>query len=212
MAVARLDRSHLSARGLWEALAFLAPITLFGLLTAMRIVTFVNTGNPVALLSALALIVLTSMFVIRAPAKVVDRSLKSLAAALIGNFLPFALLLNHQSDWAGPVPLVIELLSLVFAVWTVLSLRASMGITPANRGVKTGGPYRFIRHPLYVCVIVSEIGVLLAYPHPANFVILTTAIIFKAVMIRNEERVLSQDPTYVEYAARVKYRVFPGVI
>lgn len=212
MSVARPERSSLTVEGLWEAVAFFAPIALFGLLASVRIVIFVDTHNPVALLNAFGLAVLTSMFVIRKPAREVDRSLKSLAAALVGNFLPFAYLLHNETDWAGRVPLVIEVVALAFAIWTVLSLRASMGITPANRGVKTGGPYRFIRHPLYVCVIVSQVGLLLEYPHPANFVILATAIVFKGFMIRNEERVLLHDPAYVEYAKRVKYRAIPGII
>ncbi len=196
----------------WEALAFLAPILIFTLLATIRIVAFVDTQNPVALFNAFGLAVLTCMFVIRKPAKDVDRSLKSLGAALLGNFLPFAFVLHHESDWAGPVPVTIEVVTLALAVWTVLSLRRSMGITPANRGIKTGGPYRFIRHPLYVCVIASQVGLLMAYPHPANFAILAGAIAFKALMIRNEERVLSADPSYVECAKRVKYRVIPGVI
>jgi protein-S-isoprenylcysteine O-methyltransferase Ste14 len=87
-----------------------------------------------------------------------------------------------------------------------------MGVSPANRGIKTGGPYRFIRHPLYTLVIISQIGLLMEYPSIINGLILLTAAVFKGFMIRNEERVLRNDPTYVAYANRVRYRVLPGVV
>lgn len=196
----------------YEALAFVAPICLFGLLATIRVVAFVQTGNLVAILNAVGLTVLTMTFVFRKPAKEVDRSLKSLMAAWLGNFLPFAFILHNQTDWAGAVPTVIEIVTVALATWTVLSLRSSMGVAPANRGIKTGGPYRFIRHPLYTLVIISQIGLLMEYPSIFNATILAVAIVFKGVMIRNEERVLRNDPAYVEYSNRVKYRVIPGVI
>ena len=83
---------------------------------------------------------------------------------------------------------------------------------PANRGIKTGGPYRFIRHPLYTFVIVSQAGLWQEYPSVFNAVVLFTAIVFKSVMIINEERVLREDPAYVEYSRRVRHRAIPGVL
>jgi protein-S-isoprenylcysteine O-methyltransferase Ste14 len=202
----------LQLRGLYEALAFVAPICLFGLLAAIRVDKFIETHNPVAILNAVGLTVLTMTFVFRKPVKEVDRSFKSLGAAWLGNFLPFALILHNHSDWAGPVPTAIEVVTVALAIWTVLSLRSSMGVAPANRGIKTGGPYKFIRHPLYTLVIISQIGLLMEYPSIINGVILTVAIVFKGFMIRNEERVLRNDPAYVEYSQKVRYRVIPGVI
>jgi protein-S-isoprenylcysteine O-methyltransferase Ste14 len=212
MTTASQARPQFSWQPYYEALAFVAPICLFGLLAAIRVAKFIETGNPVAILNAVGLTVLTMTFVFRKPAKEVDRSFKSLLAAWIGNFLPFALILHNHSNWAGHVPTAIEVVTVVLAIWTVLSLRSSMGVAPANRGIKTGGPYRFVRHPLYALVIVSQIGLLMEYPSFINLAILTTAVVFKGFMIRNEERVLRNDPAYVEYSKRVRHRVIPGVI
>ena len=132
--------------------------------------------------------------------------------ALIGNFLPFAFVFRGENDWAGSVPAAIQVATISAGIWTLLSLRRSMGITPANRGIKTGGPYRFIRHPLYTFVIVSQAGLWLEYPSVFNAVVLFTAIVFKSVMIINEERVLREDPAYVEYSRRVRHRAIPGVL
>ncbi len=212
MSITQQVRPLVSFRGLYEAAAFLSPIALFALLATIRIAIFVDTHSPVAILNAVALTVLTMMFVFRRPAKDVDRSVTSLLAALLGNFLPFAFILRDPNDWAGHVPAGIEMVTIALAIWTVLSLRTSMGITPANRGVKTGGPYRFIRHPLYTLVIISQIGLLLEYPSLTNCVILAMAVVFKSVMIQKEERVLRNDPAYVAYSQRVRYRVIPRIV
>src|SRR5580700_538831 len=37
----------------------------------------------------------------------------------------------------------------VLHIATKLTLRRSFGLVPANRGVKIGGPYRLLRHPMY---------------------------------------------------------------
>jgi protein-S-isoprenylcysteine O-methyltransferase Ste14 len=40
----------------------------------------------------------------------------------------------------------------------------SYGIVPANRGVKTKGPYHFVRHPMYAGYTLTHIGFLLGFP------------------------------------------------
>lgn len=201
-----------SARGLYEAAAFLGPIALFGVLTIVRVSVFVQNGSLVALLNAFGLVVLTSMFVIRKPPRDVDRSVASLLAALVGNFLPFCFILRDHSHRFDPAPEVVEIVTVTLAIWTVLCLRSSMGIVPANRGVRTTGPYRIVRHPLYTLVIASQLGLLLAYPSIFNACVLATAVVFKARMIMNEERILARDPVYQEYMDRVRYRAIPGIV
>ena len=42
----------------------------------------------------------------------------------------------------------------ILAVWGLLYLRKSFSIIPEARRVVSGGPYRFIRHPLYAAEII----------------------------------------------------------
>ena len=206
------NRRSLTVNGLWEALAFVSPIVLFGFGATSRVLAFLDTHSAVTALNAAGFVALTSVFVIRRRAQEVDRSFRSLFVALCGNFLPFMFILHDSVDVAAPLPLIIQMVSVALGIWTVMSLRSSMGVTPANRGIKTGGPYRFVRHPLYVCVILSQVGLLMVYPHPVNAGVLVMAIIFKSWMVVNEERILRQDPSYREYMERVRYRAIPGVI
>ena len=87
----------------------------------------------------------------------------------------------------------------------------AFGIIAANRGVKVIGPYRFVRHPMYAGYIMTHIGYLLAMPALSTAILYALALSFQIVRIFREERVLIEDPRYREFAARVRYRLVPGL-
>lgn len=89
------------------------------------------------------------------------------------------------------------------------SLWRSFGIVPANRGVRTGGLYRIVRHPMYAGYAVTHIGFLLGYPSLQNALLYVTALAIQIVRLMREERILNRDPTYRHYAAQVRYRLLP---
>ena len=45
--------------------------------------------------------------------------------------------------------------SQVIALWAVLTLRGSFSVLPEAREVVSSGPYRFVRHPIYVAYILT---------------------------------------------------------
>ena len=92
-----------------------------------------------------------------------------------------------------------------------LTLRRSFGVVAANRGVKVGGPYRLIRHPMYAGYVLTQIGFLLSGPTLWNFALYGLALSFQIVRIRAEERILNNDSAYAEMSARVRYRLVPFV-
>lgn len=196
----------------WEVVAFLSPVVIFSLLVVRHAFSFADDHNPIILANGASLLLIGVAFALRRPAKDVDRSWTAWGAAIIGDFAPFGMMLQDPVHWAGYVPLVIQCCALTLSCWAVWNIWESIGIVPANRGIKVGGPYRFIRHPMYAGVMLSQVALLLVFPSPINismFVILTT---FKAIMIRNEERLLMKDPTYVSYAQKTRWRVIPFVI
>jgi protein-S-isoprenylcysteine O-methyltransferase Ste14 len=87
----------------------------------------------------------------------------------------------------------------------------SFGLVPANRGIKTGGPYRIVRHPMYAGYTLTHIGFLLGFPSLQNSLLYFTAFLIEVARLMREELILNQDPLYREYAARVRYRLLPGV-
>ena len=87
----------------------------------------------------------------------------------------------------------------------------SFGLIPANRGIKTKGPYRVVRHPMYAGYTLTHIGFLLGFPSLQNSLLYLATFAIEVARIFREELILNQDPLYRAYAARVRYRLLPGV-
>ena len=97
------------------------------------------------------------------------------------------------------------------ATASVLTLGRSFGVVAANRGIKTHGPYRIVRHPIYASYLVGMVGYLFESPSPRNILLFSTVIGFQIARIHSEEQCLVGDPEYREYRQRVRYRLVPLV-
>lgn len=102
----------------------------------------------------------------------------------------------------------IRILSLTGMVVAILSLGRSFGIAPADRGLRTGGLYRWLRHPLYAAELWFYVGYLLGNWSWRNLVVLAVAFILIVLRIRYEEALIEG---YACYARRVRWRLLPLV-
>ncbi len=121
------------------------------------------------------------------------------------------LLLVPVPPLAPNAGLALVFIGMAFSLSAKLILRRSFGIVAANRGVKVAGPYRLVRHPMYAGYVIGHIGTLLLLPHLWNWVLFLFAWTAMAMRIRAEERLLAADAGYQDYAARVRYRLVPGI-
>jgi protein-S-isoprenylcysteine O-methyltransferase Ste14 len=85
------------------------------------------------------------------------------------------------------------------------------GVVAANRGVVTLGPYRFIRHPMYLGYTITHVGFLLSMPSLTTLLIYVATLTVQVIRILREEAVLMRDEAYRAFAARVRHRLLPGV-
>lgn len=133
------------------------------------------------------------------------------AIALIGTFTPLVVLPDGPALISLPVSGLIMAVGLLLSIAAKICLNRSFGIVAANRGVKRSGPYRAVRHPMYLGYVVSHVGFLLA--HFSAWNIAAYAITWAALVLRigAEEKFLSQDEAYRAYAGHVRYRLLPGV-
>lgn len=103
------------------------------------------------------------------------------------------------------------LASAALAALVLLYLGRSFSLMSEARGLVTRGPYRFIRHPLYV---VEELAAIAGFIEAFSLVaglLLALQIAFQIRRIRNEEAVLAASfPDYARYQARTA-RVIPGI-
>lgn len=105
-------------------------------------------------------------------------------------------------------------LQVVGLTWVIVSfatLGRSFGVVAANRGLKTYGPYRLVRHPIYLGHNITLAGFLLANLTWWNGFVFATVVVFQVLRIQAEERVLRATSDYESYASRVRWRLVPGL-
>jgi protein-S-isoprenylcysteine O-methyltransferase Ste14 len=129
-------------------------------------------------------------------------------AALLGGFMLGALAIMPRAE---SIPQSVKVASLVLllignaATATGLCfLGRSFSIMPEARRLVTTGPYRFVRHPLYVGEAVAIAGAFLAVCTWQAALLCVTQTGFQLLRIRYEEDILRRTfPEYSEYARRV---------
>jgi len=139
---------------------------------------------------------------------------------------PVSLVLAHVGTWGSlffegadvAFPSIQEcctwimVAALGVALLGFVSLGRSWGILPANRGVKTGGLYRLVRHPIYASYIVFYAAFTLLEPSVRNGALFVGLALVLYARARLEERVLMRDPLYAAYAEKTRSMLFPFVV
>ncbi len=135
------------------------------------------------------------------------------SVAIVGTTMPLLVLPDAASAPLVP-PLACDMiitLGLCIQIAAKVSLGRSFGIVAANRGVESTGPYRFVRHPMYLGYTMTHVGFLLLMPSVLNAILYGLAFFLQVVRLLREENVLTRDPNYQAFASKVRYRLVPGV-
>jgi protein-S-isoprenylcysteine O-methyltransferase Ste14 len=78
--------------------------------------------------------------------------------------------------------------------------------------VSSGGPYKFVRHPMYLGSLLADFGIPLFF---GSYWALIPGAIMAALFIyrtEREDQTLQEElPGYKEYSQKVRYRLVPGV-
>jgi protein-S-isoprenylcysteine O-methyltransferase Ste14 len=187
--------------------------TIYGAFAWRMLADFTGTMDVSTVLIVLSEALPLIFVLLRAPSASLSQRPTDWAAAITATIAP--LLVRPGAATSSPeleaAAYGVMLFGLSLQVAAKAVLGRGFGIVAANRGVRQLGPYRLVRHPMYAGYTLTHIGFLLAMPSLLNTAIYGLALVLQIIRIKREERVLMQDPTYVAFVKRVRYRLMPGV-
>lgn len=194
----------------------LALVMALGLGT--QISTISSVGDlTISLLSRLCLaafyLIVGVLIMTRPHAKAQEPRMLPKVAAFVGTYLPWSITFLPRANHVG-----LDLLSsacvaigTIMMLVTIRHLGRSFSIVPQARAVVQTGPYRWIRHPLYVSEELAILGAVLQYLSALSLAILAGHIVVQICRIRYEEALLRQTlPDYSTYEA-ARWRLIPYV-
>lgn len=174
-----------------------------------HIMGYLEYDQPAFLIFCISETFIAILFLIRNEIRTLSGKISDWAVALIGTFAGMLLVPSPTVLWEGGVWIVT--LAAAIQLASVLSLQRSFGVVPANRGVRTSGVYRVVRHPMYLSYMVFYVGYLLVSVSPWNIAIFLVAMTAMLIRLALEEEHLSSDAAYIEYRTRVKWRLIPYI-
>jgi len=150
----------------------------------------------------------------RGPAIATSRSVTAHAAAVIATLMVFSVpLLRGAPPGAGQQGAADGLLVVgqAWALWSLRFLGRNLSVIAQAREVVQGGPYRWVRHPLYSGEIVAGLGLALsANSAPAVFGWLGLCGLQAYRALREEQVLLEALPGYRQYRTRTA-ALLPGL-
>lgn len=178
-----------------------------------------HTSEPLlegfSLLASLGFIALEILiFLVRSTPVRFSESWSSRIVALIAANLGVAFLLLPRAQLSPAAAVASSVLAIsgsIMAIAVLAWLGRSFSILPQARRLITSGPYRLVRHPLYLAEAIGGIGVMMQFRQPWAAFVAIVLFALQFPRMRYEEEVLGKAfPGYREYSARTA-RLLPGI-
>jgi protein-S-isoprenylcysteine O-methyltransferase Ste14 len=207
---------------LWDVIAAAPLLLWFGLGAvgcSLKLFDLLNTrSNAFAVFVQLAYLIFfllaITLLIIRKPVIRKAKGVGPKLAGFLGCLLPLMVLALPRGEVSNSMSVILAafgVIGIVGSIYSLLWLGRSFSVLPQARGLVTDGPYRFVRHPLYLAefLVIFSRAFELAQPWP----IFVIALAFGAQMSRMiyEERILSEEfPAYRAYMLTTA-RLIPGI-
>ena len=196
------------------------PTFLFGMMALLAGTAAARSSGPADFIFHVLGAALWTMFAVLVNIRPAPlrrgRSVVGVAAALIAQLAFLLIGLVAGSSGSGALLVAGDLMlgaGLLFAIASVAFLGRCFGVLPDVRGLVTRGPYRLVRHPLYLGELTAALGIVVGAQRWAPALAAWLVCLgLQLVRTKYEERSLRAEfPEYAPYAARTK-RLIPGLV
>jgi protein-S-isoprenylcysteine O-methyltransferase Ste14 len=194
-----------------------ADLLLFGVTATEFVLLFILTPTFTVAdwIYVLQHLIVLGIALTRPAPSVRDYSIPSSIAVGVAYLYPYAQVIclrwspgNVVSPAAG---LVLVILAAGLSLVSLFTMGRLFGVRPALRGLVTSGPYKFVRHPIYLSYVIADIGYNLQEWNSVTIGLVLLGWASLVYRIKAEERVLSQHGGWRGYAASVRSRLLPGL-
>jgi protein-S-isoprenylcysteine O-methyltransferase Ste14 len=196
------------------------PTLLFTIMVVVQVEATMQassvSGGAFHVLSGVLWVMFTVLINIRPAPIRRDRAPVGVAVALLSQLTMISVGLFGADAGAGIRVMVSDSLlfaGLAFSLASVAFLGRCFGILPDVRGLVVRGPYRLVRHPLYLGELTAALGIVVGSRHPAAAAGAWLVCLGLQVARTHyeESNLRAEFPAYEEYAARTK-RLLPGIV
>jgi protein-S-isoprenylcysteine O-methyltransferase Ste14 len=207
----------------------LAPASLFGLVTVLKAVALGFTLQSALIEASFGVVLLcvhlgvstaffglvTALYLLRRrPIRRVQGPAQRLAA-LLGSYVMLPAAMSQVSSDNLALLVTADLLMIVGTGGAALALAwlgRCFGVFPEARGLVTSGPYRYVRHPMYLFEFVAFLGLVLPATSPLGLPLYAIFVLMQVARMHYEEQILAATfpDAYPAYRQRTA-RLVPGI-
>jgi protein-S-isoprenylcysteine O-methyltransferase Ste14 len=201
-----------SLRRVMETLLNLGGAAIYVVSAAALVIDYRNSDRVSSLLMLVLMTLFAFFFIARTtPPRESNTSVRDWLVAIAGTSMP---MLMRPAVTVNDIVVTeaMQFVGLCISITGLLALNNSFGMVACNRGVKTGGIYKYIRHPIYAGYFVAWAGFLIQNFTLQNMLVMAAWVTLEFGRMHAEERFLSRDPAYAAYMKRTRWRIIPYVI
>ena len=195
-------------------LAFLAASPFFFVLWHLLTSPELFTSLPVLVYVIDCVLFLVTMLARRAPTRVTANPLYwllTLLASYWGMLSYLVVTTGHPvvSTWLSNG---LAVLGATMYVWARWSLGRNIGLVPSERQIVVSGPYRYVRHPIYLGVFVTLAAAILQNYSLTNLIYFGLGAFWFLLKSFAEEDFLRHNSAYAAYMRQVRSRWIPFLV